>query len=259
MSNAYTLLASYTSLALVYDQLNGSINYREWADFIERQLALFSNKETKSLLDLACGTGAMTVELARRGYDMTGIDLSEDMLAVARRKCDGEHFRHSVLLLCQNMTEFELYGTVDGVVCCLDSINYLTKTESVKRTFSHVHNYLNPDGLFIFDMNAPAKFVNVYGTNSYILEEEGVFCAWQNIYNKKTRLCDFYLSIFLKDKNGRWVRQDEEQRERCYSLNTVKKLLCECGFELCGVYSDFDMSPVNKDTERWYFTAKAKK
>lgn len=250
---------AYTSLAPVYDLLNGDIDYAAWGDFIEKQFELFAKKKPESILDLACGTGSMAVELAERGYDMTGIDLSEDMLAVARKKCDGRRFRHDVLLLCQNMTEFELYGTVDAVVCCLDGLNYLTKTEQLRKTFRHVHNYLNPDGLFIFDMNTPKKFEEIYGTNAYILEEDGVFCAWQNIYNSKSKLCDFYLSIFTEDEKGRWHRTDEEQRERCYSLATAKKALLECGFELCGVFGDFDMSEPDRDTERWYFAAKAKK
>lgn len=250
---------SYTSLAPVYDRLNADIDYSAWADHIERQFSEFGKKPVTSVLDLACGTGSMTVELARRGYDMTGIDLSEDMLAVARAKCDGERFRHSVLLVRQDMAEFELYGTVDAIVCCLDSLNYLTDTASLSRTLAHVHNYLEPDGLFVFDMNAPAKFERVYADNSYVLEDEGILCAWQNSYNKKTKLCDFYLSIFLEDKDGTWLRFDEEQRERCYSLRTVEKLLCETGFEICSVASDREGGKVDADTERWYFTVRAKK
>lgn len=252
-------MTSYTSLAPVYDKLNADIDYAGWADFIEAQFKLYSGKKISSVLDLACGTGSMTVELASRGYDMTGIDLSEEMLAVARAKCDRSRFRHPVLLVRQNMVDFELYGTVDAIVCCLDSLNYLTKTEDLRRTFMHVHNYLEPDGLFIFDMNAPAKFERVYADNAYILEDEGILCAWQNAYNKKSRLCDFYLSIFLEANDGRWQRLDEEQRERCYSLRTVKKLLSECNLELCSVYAGTDMSSVDSDTERWYFTARAKK
>ncbi len=224
-----------------------------------RQFTLHAKKTPVAILDLACGTGSMTVELARRGYDMTGIDLSEEMLAIARSKCDSEHFRHSVLLVRQDMAQFELYGTVDAITCCLDSLNYLTSTDDLRRTFLHVHNYLEPDGLFIFDMNAPAKFERVYGLNSYVLEDEGILCAWQNIYNKKSKLCDFYLSIFTEDADGRWQRFDEEQRERCYSLRTINKLLDECGFEVCSLSADFDLSPVDKDTERWYFTVRAKK
>ncbi|MBE6611721.1 MAG: class I SAM-dependent methyltransferase [Ruminococcaceae bacterium] len=249
----------YTSLAPVYDRLNADIDYAAWADHIERQFERFAPKMPESVLDLACGTGAMTVELARRGYDMTGIDLSEDMLAVARKKCDGERFRHPVLLVRQDMGEFELYGTVDAITCCLDSLNYLTSSDALRRTFLHAHNYLNPDGLFIFDMNAPAKFEQVYGENSYVLEDEGIFCAWQNFYNKKSKLCDFYLTIFTEDGDGRWHRFDEEQRERCWSLRTMKKLLDECGFELCALSEDFHGTEITPDTERWYFTARAKK
>ncbi len=250
---------AYTSLAAVYDRLNADIDYSAWADYIEKQFSLYANDSPTSILDLACGTGAMTVELAKRGYDMTGIDLSEEMLSVARMKCDECRLSRSVLLVCQDMSQLELYGTVDAVTCCLDSLNYLTSTDELKRTFMRVHNYLNPDGLFIFDMNAPAKFLNVYANNSYVLEDEGILCAWQNLYNKKTRLCDFYLSIFTEDDDGRWRRFDEEQTERCYSLRTVKKLLDECGFELYSLAGDFSMAPVDNDTERWYFTARAKK
>lgn len=252
-------MESYTSLAPVYDKLNADIDYAAWADFIEGQFAAYAKKKPESVLDLACGTGSMTVELARRGYDMTGIDLSEDMLAVAQKKCDAGRFRHSVLLLAQNMAQFELYGTVDAIVCCLDSLNYLTKKDELYRTFAHVHNYLEPDGLFIFDMNAPAKFERVYADNSYVLEDEGILCAWQNYYNNKSKLCDFYLSIFTENEDGSWSRFDEEQRERSWSLKTVKTLLAENGLELLALSSDFNGSPVDKHTERWYLTARAKK
>ena len=252
-------MEAYTSLAPVYDKLNADIDYAAWADFIERQFALYAERSPVSILDLACGTGSMTVELARRGYDMTGIDLSDDMLAVARKKCDVERFRHSVLLLSQDMSSFELYGTVDAIVCCLDSLNYLTKKDALYRTFAHAHNYLEPDGLFIFDMNAPVKFERVYADNSYVLEDEGIFCAWQNYYNSKSKLCDFYLSIFAENEDGTWTRFDEQQREKCWSLRTIKALLDETGFELCALTSDFDGSSVDDNTERWYFVVRAKK
>ena len=251
--------SAYTSLAAVYDRLNADIDYAEWADYIEAQFEKFGAAPISSVLDLACGTGTMTAELAGRGYDMTGIDLSEDMLSVARAKCDGGRFRHSVLLIRQNMAEFELYGTVNAVVCCLDSLNYLTKTDELARTFAHVHNYLDPDGLFVFDMNAPAKFERVYADNSYVLEDEGILCAWQNDYNAKSKLCDFYLSIFCETKNGLWQRFDEVQRERCYSLRTVRRLLTDAGFEICTEASDFYGGEINSDTERFYITARAKK
>ena len=246
---------AYSSLASVYDILNSGIDYAAWADRIEEQFKLHMTKMPESVLDLACGTGSMTVELARRGYDMTGVDLSEEMLSEARVKCDAERFSHNVLLVRQDMCELELYGTVDAVICCLDSLNYLTDAGTLGRTFSHVHNYLNPGGVFVFDMNAPAKFEKVYGDNSYVIEDEGILCAWQNFYNAKSKLCDFYLSIFRECHDGRWERFDEAQRERCYSLRTVKKLLAESGLEIVSL-TDENGDQVTELTERWYFTAK---
>ena len=249
---------AYSSLAAVYDKLNSGIDHKAWADFIESRFEKYSHKHPTSLLDLACGTGSMTVELARRGYDMTGVDISDEMLSEARAKCDSERFAHKVLLVRQDMRELELYGTVDAAICCLDSFNYLTDTKSLARTLAHLHNYIEPDGLLVFDMNAPAKFERVYGENAYVLEEDGILCAWQNFYNSKTKLCDFYLSIFREDSDGRWERFDEEQRERCYSLRTVQKLLSEGGFELCELVGGFRGEEVNADTERWYFTVRRK-
>ena len=247
---------SYTSLASVYDRLNG-VDYVKVADHIERQFEKFAAKKPESVLDLACGTGSLTVELAARGYDMTGVDISEEMLSEARFKCDANRFPHKVLLVRQDMAELELYGTVDAIVCCLDSLNYLTDTGRVSRALSHIHNYLNPEGLFVFDMNTPYKYENVYGQSSIVLEEEGVLCAWQNDYNPKSKMCDFYLSIFRELSDGLWERSDEVQRERCYSLRTVKKLLDENGFELLAMYGE-DGGAVSETTERWLFTAKRK-
>lgn len=247
---------AYSSLASVYDKLNEGVDYSGWADFIESRLEKYFGRRPESILDLACGTGAMTVELARRGYDMTGVDISDEMLSVAREKCDSERFAHKVLLVRQNMCELELYGSVNAVICCLDSFNYLTDTKSLARTLAHIHNYLDDGGVLMFDMNTPAKFEKVYGDNAYVLEEDGILCAWQNFYNSKTKLCDFYLSIFREGSDGRWERFDEEQRERCYSLKTVKKLIAEGGFELCELCGELDGSAADENTERWYFTAR---
>ena len=248
----------YEAIARVYDKLNAEIDYEKWADFFEACFERFLNKRPELVLDLACGTGRMTRALAQRGYDMIGVDGSDSMLSEAYMK-GGE----GVLYLLQDMREFELYGTVGAVVCCLDSINYLLSDEDVKTTFKNVHNYLDPDGVFIFDMNTPYKFENIYGDMSYILEDEGedgaVFCGWQNDYDRESGICDFYLSLFEENEDGSYDRSDEHQRERCYALDTVKKLLCESGFELLGIYSDYSFSECAEDTERWYIAARAKK
>ena len=246
----------YSAIAGVYDKLNKDIDYKAWASFFEKCFDTFGAKRPELFLDLACGTGRMTRELSSRGYDMIGIDGSVEMLGEAYSQ-GGE----KILYLCQDMREFELYGTVGATVCCLDSLNYLLEEKELKKVFSLVHNYSDPDALFMFDMNTPYKFENVYADNAYILEDEesDAFCGWQNFYNAESKICDFYLSVFYGNGEGSYTREDEHQKERCYDLPQVENALKTSGFELLGIYSDFDFSPIRDDSERWYFVARAKK
>jgi SAM-dependent methyltransferase len=246
----------YGAISRVYDKFNREeIDYSAWADFIERCFERFLSAKPELVLDLACGTGTMTRELAHRGYDMIGVDGSADMLSEAYSNSNGE----SILYLNQDMRSFELYGTVGAVTCCLDSLNYLVGDGDLDVTFATVHNYLDPDGVFIFDMNTPYKFENVYSDNAYILEDEGVYCGWQNFYDKKAKICDFYLSLFEEQGNGAYIRSDEHQRERCYDMVEIENSLKQNGFELCGVFSDYEFTDIKSNDHRWFFVAKAKK
>ena len=247
----------YDLLAPFYDAINADIDYKKWADFIEEIFEKECKGRPELVLDLGCGTGKMTLELARRGYDMTGIDYSPEMLDVARSASEEEG--HDVLWLCQDMREFELYGTVDAAVCCLDCINHLEEREDLEACFSLIHNYLIPDGIFVFDINGRYKFENIYADNSYVMEEDGSVCVWQNSYNPKTRLCDFFITLFEEDDDGRYNRYDELQTERMYTIRTMKKMLTECGFEFIGAYSDFDFGEATDASERIYITARCKK
>lgn len=248
----------YEVLASVYDALNSEIDYHAWADFIEKVFCEDGAKKISSVVDLGCGTGSMTLELARRGYDMIGVDNSFDMLSVARER-DIAGGGHGILWLEQDLAEFELYGTVDAAVCCLDCVNHLTKKADVEKFFGWVHNYLEPDGLFLFDVNSPAKFENVYGNNDYILESDGAYCGWQNEYNPKSGLCTFYLTVFAEQEDGSFVRADGVQKERCYSERTLNRLLTDTGFEIIGRYAGFDFEDPDENSDRWYYVARAKK
>ncbi|MBQ8254575.1 MAG: class I SAM-dependent methyltransferase [Clostridia bacterium] len=244
---------SYSAIAECYDALNSHIDYKQFASFLNREIRAGGISDGSLVLDLACGTGNITLPLSKLGYDMIGVDLSGEMLNVARNKKDGD----KVLWLCQDMRSFELYGTVGAVVCCLDSINYLTSRDGLNKCFSLVHNYLDPNGIFIFDVNTPYKFETVYGNNHYILEDDGIYCGWQNYFDKKSGLCDFELSFFYENADGSYTRLDETQTERCYSLKTLNNLLIKNGFEVIKVISDFDGSPVNDTDERAYFVCRA--
>ena len=256
-------MPGYDSIASVYDNINSEIDYSAWADFIEKCFCKYLPRKPELLLDLACGTGSMTLELASRGYDMIGADLSEDMLSEAYEKAYGKGLE-SVLFLRQDMRNFELYGTVGAITCCLDSVNYLIEDGDVEKCFKCVHNYLDPDGLFIFDVNTPYKFENIYGNQHYIFEDkntygENVYCGWQNEYDKETGLCTFYLSVFTEEDDGKFSRSDEIQTERCYSRDELTEKLEKCGFEVIGFFGDYDFAVPKYDCERWYVIARAKK
>lgn len=248
----------YSSLASVYDVLNRDFDYSGYAKFLDSEIKEWESQKTSLVLDLACGTGKITFALGDLGYDMTGVDLSSDMLSVAK-DYSCEKGINNILWLCQDMREFELYGTVDACVCCLDSINYLTKLKDVEACFKTVHNYLIPNGVFIFDINTPYRFETVYGDNAYILESEGSLCAWQNEYNKKTKICKFYLSIFEECENGSYERSDEMQIERSYTRAQISALLKKCGFELLQVYGNLEKKEAEVSDEKWYFVARCKK
>ena len=258
----------YNVIAGVYDRINSGVDYEKWANFTESLFDKYLSERPELILDLASGTGKMTIELARRGYDMIGVDRSPEMLsrasdAVFDAIIDGilpEEGKRP-LFLCQSMTDFELYGTVGAILCCLDSLNYLTGDGELDKCFALAHNYLDPNGLFIFDMNTPYKFENVYGENAYVYdvdeEDGGSFCVWQNFYDKKTKLCDFLLTVFEENEDGRYSRYDEEQKERCYTMEEIKSSLTRAGFELLEAVADTDSSPAVDNTERWHFTARA--
>lgn len=260
----------YSVLAPYYEKLNSEADYDKYADFIEREIKLYGKENTEIVLELACGTGAITRRLSERGFDMIGIDISENMLSEAYRLehvfnsetvYKAEQRRHKsskTLYLCQDMCCFELYGTVSAAVCCLDSLNYLTNHGDLEKCFRTLHNYLEPNGVFIFDVNTPYKFINIFAEKDYIIESEDVLCAWQNEYNEKNKICRFYLSLFINNGDGKWIRQDEIQSERCYSMTAIKRVLRKCGFDIIGIYGDMDGSQANEKDERWFFTVKRK-
>ena len=250
-------MKSYEALAPVYDHLGDTVDYEAFATLYEACFARYGI--TPSLvLDLGCGTGSTTLAMAARGYDMIGVDASAEMLSRAyTRAFSAGH--SGVLFLQQDMREFELYGTVGAVVSSLDCINYLTEDGDLDACFSLVHNYLDPDGVFVFDVNTPHKFRTVYGNNAYVLEDETTLCAWQNEYDEKTRLCHFYLSVFREDEDGRYERSDEEQTERCYTREELESALARAGFVDVTFFGNVDMSAPTDTTERWFVAARCKK
>ena len=175
-------MEAYTGFAEVYDTFMDNIDYSAWSEYVIRILKDYGI-EDGLILDLGCGTGSMTELLARAGYDMTGIDMSEDMLNIAMKK--REQSGHDILYLCQEMQEFELYGTVRAIVSICDCINYVTEKEDVIQTFRLVNNYLDPKGLFIFDMNTPYKFREQLGDHTFAENRDECSIIWENLYDEE--------------------------------------------------------------------------
>ena len=251
------MMRAYDALAGVYDSLNGEVDYSAIADFA---VSLFDRYHIRPelVLDLGCGTGALTLEMAKHGYDMIGIDASNAMLSLAyeRKMREG---RPDVLFLQQDMRSFELYGTVGAVVSSLDCFNYLTGEGDLVRCLSLVHNYLEPNGIIVFDVNSPYKFERVFGNEAYILENESAYCGWQNQYDRETKCCTFYLSVFEEDEDGRYIRRDEEQVERCYDEGELRDALVRTGFSDICFFGDLKGNPPTENSERWYVAARCKK
>lgn len=252
MSDNLQESTGYTALAEYYDRLMSDVRYDEWASFYEMVFHKYCTEQPTLVLDLGCGTGRLTCELSGRGYDMIGVDLSEDMLAQAAARAGAEGGQ-SILFLQQDMQSIELYGTVDAMICSLDGINYLRGGEPLLRCFCGVANYLNPGGIFIFDVNTVYKYTHILANQTYTQEAEGVFCVWSNEYNKRTRCCRYYLTLFAQLQNGMYERLEEMQTAYAHTDRALKRSLKASGLELLEVVSDFQFSIPRAEDQRNFY------
>lgn len=247
-------MESYTDFAFCYDRLTENVDYKSRAEHI-CQIMNQCNHDPGVCLDLACGTGNITLELAKRGIDVFGVDGSPEMLSVAQQKL-SEH-GYDVLLICQMMQNLELYSTVDTVICCLDSINHITDPKDVQSTFDGVSKHLNSNGYFIFDVNTIYKHRNVLSNNTFVYDVDDVFCVWQNDFEDETNIVTINLDLFEPDGDA-YYRSSEEFCERAYSIEQLVGMLERSGFEVVGIYDDMSFNKPKQDSERIIFVARKK-
>lgn len=245
-------MSSYSFFAKYYDELTQNVEYSRRADYFSA-LLLSCGIESGTVLDLACGTGSLTVELAKRGYDMIGVDASGDMLCRAQNKAFESGV--SPMFLCQRMQELDLYGTVDAAVCSLDSINHLTDEKDVKRTFERLRLFVAPGGVFIFDVNTVYKHKNVLGDNAFVYEYPDVFCVWQNSFNEQDNTVDITLDFF-ENCGETYKRRSENFSERAYEIDFLKSLLDTAGFDTEFVFDDMSREPLRADSQRAVIAAR---
>lgn len=244
-------MAGYEWFASFYDELMEDAHYGERCDYLLGLLERHSHPSGMTL-DLACGTGSLTIELKKRGVEVFGIDGSVDMLTHAKQKCVEQGvlipFAH------QQMQELKLTFPIDTCFCTLDSLNHITDKVQLRRTISRVGRYMNEGGLFVFDVNTVYKHQKVLADNAFIIENEQVFCAWQN-----TLLPDNIVEIdldFFCENGGKYERYSESFAERAYSDEELRSMLEEAGFTVEAVYGDFTFEPPAPDEQRAVYVAK---
>lgn len=247
-------MSGYDAFAEVYDKLTDNIEYKKRADYVSALFDRYGVRGKEPILDLACGTGSLTIELAKLGYDMIGVDSAYAMLSQAQNKKYEENV--DVLFLCQDMTELDLYGTISGAVCMLDSLNHLDSAEDVKRTIEKVGLFMEHGGIFIFDVNTIYKHREILGNNTFVYDCDDVYCVWQNSLNDDDSV-DISLDIFERE-DGVYYRSGEEFSERAYPIGQYKKWLGDAGFELLHIYDEMSDRELNDRTQRAVFVARYK-
>ena len=242
-------MEAYTSFARVYDTFMDNVPYKEWADYLGKILKEYGIDDGL-VLDLGCGTGNMTEMLASSGYDMIGVDNAEEMLEIAMEK--KVESGHDILYLLQDMREFELYGTVRAVISACDSVNYITDDEDLTEVFRLVNNYLDPEGLFVFDFNTEYKYREILGEQTIAEDREECSFIWDNYYDKDERINEYELTLFVRDEEQPQLyrKYQEEHFQRAYTLEQIRHMLTESGLEYVTAYDDYTKESPHDRSER---------
>lgn len=247
-------MSGYNDFALVYDVLMQDADYEKRADYIKKLFLRYDRIPTL-MLDFACGTGGFSLEFAKQNIEVIGVDISESMLSIAKEKADKQNL--SVMFLNQSGSELDLYGTVDGAICCLDSINHITNQNELQSCFEKIALFLEKERLFIFDVNTVYKHKNVLANNTFVIEEDSVFCTWQNFLNEDKKTVDIYLDFF-KEQDSMYTRFSDNFSEKAYTDIQLKTMLKKAGFKVLDVLGDLSFNKPTKYSERNIYIAKRK-
>lgn len=240
-------MQSYGDFAQVYDLFMEDVPYQEWGKQIEKIWSKY--KITPKLVaELGCGTGALANYFAAKNIDVIGIDNSDQMLSIAKEKSAALGL--DVLYLLQDMREFELYGTVDSIYSACDSINYILEDEELLQTFKWVNNYLEPGGIFVFDINTQYKYEEILADNTFAYNLEEASYIWDNYYEAEEQINEYLVTFFVKEEDGRYAKFEELHHERMYTLETITGLLEKAGMCIEGVFDGYTFNPMRDDSDR---------
>ena len=241
-------MEAYTSFAEVYDTFMDNVPYEEWAEYLAELLQEY-DIEDGLVLDLGCGTGSLTEILATKGYDMIGADGSAEMLEIAMEK--KAQSGHDILYLLQDMREFELYGTVRAVVSVCDCVNYIIDEKELEQVFRLVNNYLDPEGIFIFDFNTEYKYKEILGEQTIAEDREDCSFIWDNYYYEDESMNEYELTLFIKEQDSNLYRKYQEMHyQKAYTLDAMRELVEWSGLEFVTAYDAYTRKAPTETSER---------
>lgn len=247
-------MSGYSAFARYYDELTANIDYRRRGEYFHGIIKQFRATEGNILLDLACGTGSISEVMAGLGYDVIGVDNSEEMLDMAIEKKLDRGL--DIQYLCQDMRRLDMFGTVDVTVCALDSINHLPGLDDVRKVFEGVAFFSEQGGLFIFDVNTVYKHRKILADNTFTYETDNVYCVWENTLDPDTDAVRMELEFFEKEENGLYSRSSDSFTEKAYSEEDIERLLQDSGFELLAKYGDDSFDPPAEQSQRIVYVAR---
>ena len=242
---------AYHALAVSYDRLTNDVDYKATVDFYF-EIMKREGINPRTAVDLACGTGSVSILLSQRGIRVTGVDLSEEMLTVACQK--AQDLEHPPIFVCQNLTRLRLPRAVDLAVCALDSLDYITDPNDCAEAIHRVFKVLNPGGIFIFDVNTPEKLRAMDG-QVFLDEDDDVYCVWRGEFDEDTNICSYGMDLFQR-RGEIWERSFEEHREYAYSQQQLMGYLKNAGFTHIEVYADRRFEAPGAGEQRIYFKAR---
>ena len=245
-------MLSYSYFADFYDNLTNNVDYKGCAEYILK-LSEKYNHNMGITLDLACGTGTLTILLKQMGVDIYGIDSSAEMLSAAQEKALENNIR-GMLFLQQKMQNIDLYGTMDTCICTLDSINHIINKGDVQKVFSKVSFFMNPNALFIFDVNTLYKHQKILGNNTFVYDTDKVFCVWQNTLCKDKKTVEIDLDFF-ENINGMYRRYSESFKERAYTHEEICEMLSKAGFKLLDIFGEMSFQAPKENSQRNVYIA----
>ena len=242
----------YQAFAELYDELMDDVDYESWADYYTRLLSIYGVRNGK-ICECACGTGGLTIPLYRRGFQMTGVDISREMLWEAAQK--SRKLGIAMPFVQQEMRALNLHRPMDAVLATCDGVNYLLTEEDLLSFFRAAHRAVKPGGALIFDVSTPYKLQHVLCSGLMAEDRENITYMWQNSWNERQRTVSLDLVFFVREKENQYRRIEEHQKQRAWDEKTLKENLWHAGFRAVSIYGDFTLNSSTDENQRWHVAA----